>query len=226
VRLFGRRKDQEAVGGLPADGKATVAGVSLSGRRVRADLEGPGAEVLWRTDGPPPPGAWERLADAFPRTGLWPLLLPDERLDLGYVEPDWPETLSPVELGGPGDRRNDDAVREALAMLTEVHSLGLVPVERPADILSATGWTGAVNSFTPAELTPYLRSWEERFDALPVALGFDTLHLAIRRAPADADETAAEVYAFCPDIIDQGIGSVEELAATMIPSPYWYFWWD
>lgn len=222
MRLFGKRREVD--GPLPADGTATIAGVKLSGRRVQADLDGPGPEVLWRTDGPPPPGAWEQLAAAHPQTGLWPLLLIDERLDLGYV--DWPAELEPLALGGPGEQPHADAVEEVFAVLDRVHSLALVPVERPADVLSAIGWTGAVNSFMPAELTPYLRSWEERFWTVPVALGFDTLHLAVRRAPADAEAAAAEVYAFCPDIVDQGIGSVEELATTMIPAPYWYFWWD
>jgi hypothetical protein len=251
VKLF-RRREQDPDGPLPADGTVTIAGVELTGKRMRADLEGRGPEVLWRTVGKPPAGAWARLADAFGQTGLWPLMIIDERLDLGYLDPQWPQhvTVDLAEalpkrwaefgaydeelreqmgafpgLAAPGPEPAEDPAEQVFAAL-EIDSLALVPVQRPADALAAIGWMGAVNSFTPVELVPYLRSWEERFDARVVALGFDTVHVAVARPPAETDKAAAEVYMFCPDIVHQGIGSVEELAATMIPSPYWYFWWD
>jgi hypothetical protein len=28
------------------------------------------------------------------------------------------------------------------------------------------------------------------------------------------------------DIVDQGCESISNLAATLLNSPYWYFWWD
>jgi hypothetical protein len=37
---------------------------------------------------------------------------------------------------------------------------------------------------------------------------------------------AREQYAYCPDIVDQGVGSIGELAAEHVCSPSWYFWWD
>ena len=238
MRFFKRKGEPEPEGGpepepgeLPADGPATVAGVSLGpGRRVRADLDGDGPEVLWRSDAPPPRplDTWRALAAAHPRTGLWPLLVIDEQLDLGYLD-DSPADVAPFTGGtSTGAAARDDAAENAFQALTELHSLALVAVDRPADILAAIGWQGATNHFQPAELVPALRSWEERFGARPIGLGFDTLHLAVVRPPGpeDAAGVAEEVYALCPDIVDQGIGSVEELATTMISGSYWYFWWD
>jgi hypothetical protein len=37
---------------------------------------------------------------------------------------------------------------------------------------------------------------------------------------------ALEQYRYCPDIVDQGVGSIHDLAATQVPSSSWYFWWD
>jgi hypothetical protein len=37
---------------------------------------------------------------------------------------------------------------------------------------------------------------------------------------------AWEQYWYCLDIVDQGVGSVSALAATLLNSTYWYFWWD
>jgi len=32
--------------------------------------------------------------------------------------------------------------------------------------------------------------------------------------------------AYCFDMVDQGIGYLEDLAAKQVRSPSWYFWWD
>ena len=258
MRLFGKRqRDGDGADGLPADGDAEIAGVKLSGRRVRADLEGAGPAVLWRTNGEPEAvfQVWERLADAHAQTGLWPVLITAERLDLGYFDPAWEAKVEAVDYGtmvvarwsefssydeelrermgefpglaAPGEVRVDDPLEHVFAAL-EVDSLGLVRVRRPADVLAAIGWMGAVNSFRPVELVPYLRSWEERFDARLVAVGFDTIQLAVGRPPsaAEAIRAASELYMFNPDVVDQGVGSIEALAEEMVQDPHWAFWWD
>jgi hypothetical protein len=37
---------------------------------------------------------------------------------------------------------------------------------------------------------------------------------------------AAEHYAFCPDNIDQGPGSIEDYAPGLVNLDRWDFWWD
>ena len=79
------------------------------------------------------------------------------------------------------------------------------------------------------ELTAVLRSWEERFDAIVVAVGFATLSLAVRRPPRERSArlaVAAELGAFCPERIDADYGSLEELAEGMAGEIRWWFWWD
>ncbi len=44
--------------------------------------------------------------------------------------------------------------------------------------------------------------------------------------PADMNAFAREVYAFCPDIVDQGTGDVEALAEEMKAGNTLYLWWD
>jgi hypothetical protein len=259
MRLLGKRKKGagEPDSGLPENGAVEVASVQLSGRRVRADLNGSGPEVLWRTDGEPQKAfaTWERLADAHPRTGLWPVLVTGDRLDLGSVDADWAAKVAAVDyptmvaerwiefasydeelraalgdfpgVAAPGVTPADEPLEHVFATV-EVESLALVPVQRPADVPAAIGWLGAVNSFMPVELVPYLRSWEDRFGARLVALGFDTIQLAVERPPTgpDALKAASEAYMFNPDVVDQGVGSVEALAEEMIQGPHWAFWWD
>lgn len=126
----------------------------------------------------------------------------------------------------PGERATSiDAI---VAPLTG--HLGLVAVRRPADILDAVGWMGAANDDgDPLDMTTVLRSWERRFDAYAVGLGTDTLVLAVGRPARDLDSAlaiAAEHHAFCPDNVQQGTGSIQEYAETLVGAELWPFWWD
>jgi hypothetical protein len=109
-------------------------------------------------------------------------------------------------------------------------NLGLVAVKRPADVLGTIGWSGAANyDADPNDQSLLLRSWEDRFDAYLVGLGFDTVTLAIARPPTDratATAIAAEHVAFCPDNIWQGVGTVRGYARELVGVSTWPFWWD
>jgi hypothetical protein len=73
------------------------------------------------------------------------------------------------------------------------------------------------------------RSWRHRFDIELVGIGRDTLNLKVGRRPATRDvavELAREQYLYCNDIVDQGLGSLEALAASLMEANWWFFWWD
>jgi predicted DNA-binding WGR domain protein len=126
----------------------------------------------------------------------------------------------------PGDRAA--SVDHIVASMSG--HLGLVAVNRPADILDAVGWMGAVNlDGDPLDMTTVLRSWEQRFDAYVVGMGTDTLALAVGRPARDlasATAIAAEHYAFCPDNVQQGAGTIREYAEGLVNAEVWWFWWD
>ncbi len=108
--------------------------------------------------------------------------------------------------------------------------LGIVAVDRPARTLDAIGWMGPANyDMNPAEQSAILDTWEDRFDAYLVGLGFDTITLAVGRPPRDlpsATLVAAEHLAFCPDIIFQGADTIRAYAPLLVGTPRWDFWWD
>ena len=108
--------------------------------------------------------------------------------------------------------------------------LGLVAVERPADALAALGWTGPINHYADMGLlSAVLRSWENRFGAILVGVGFDTLSVIVQRPPKTMDaarSVAAEHFAACSDNVHQGAGSIEAYAEQLVGEPLWSFWWD
>lgn len=43
---------------------------------------------------------------------------------------------------------------------------------------------------------------------------------------ADPKALAKRMYAFCPDIVDQGCGTVGRLAKELVKTQRFFFWWD
>jgi predicted DNA-binding WGR domain protein len=125
------------------------------------------------------------------------------------------------------DEPDDD--RAVLRKLTR-RRIGLVAAKRPADAVTALGWMGAVNVHDdPTLISAVLRSWEDRWAARVVAIGFDTLTLTVGNPPRDrqtAVALAAEHFPLCPDNIWQGAGTLEAYAKDLIGSRIWMFWWD
>jgi hypothetical protein len=50
--------------------------------------------------------------------------------------------------------------------------------------------------------------------------------LRLLKLPADTQAFARDVYEFCPDIVDQGVGSVEAQEESIRDSGQVYLWWD
>lgn len=91
-------------------------------------------------------------------------------------------------------------------------------------------WTGATNhGLEAADHVSILRYWHERNGAELVSLGLDVLELTVPRPPADPQTVMAvaeEQWWYCPDIVDQGVETLDALAAVQVSGHRWYFWWD
>lgn len=116
-----------------------------------------------------------------------------------------------------------------LSSISQVR-LGLVAVDRAADVPAVLGWTGAVNRTADVgALSAVLRSWEDRFGAVLVALGFDSLTLSVAApptTPARALALAAEHRAFCLDNFLLQPGDLRVFSAGLLRARSWRFWWD
>lgn len=196
--------------------------------------------IAWMSDGTGDQATlWSRLAVQFPQTGLWPIAA--ETLAGDATRP-WESG----EIAGPGNFTTDAEevlgprgveVPRARGRLQRVDlrspawapQILLVPVTRPADVPAQLGWWGPVNhDLNGGDVSAVLRSWESRYGAVLTGLGFDTLVLAVAEPPTeptDVRQVMQEIYAFCPDLVHQGIGDVGGLDP-MVRSREWSFWWD
>jgi hypothetical protein len=107
--------------------------------------------------------------------------------------------------------------------------LGLAQIELPWHLPAALeygGWNACPDA---AVHCAFHRQWHERFGAEITGMSGDIIECLVRNPPSDRDaaiELAWEQYWYCQDIVDQGCRSILNLAATLLNSPYWYFWWD
>jgi Domain of unknown function (DUF4253) len=144
------------------------------------------------------------------------------------------EMFAPFGARFPGlapaveEELNPELMRRAVFQYTQAARIGLVPAARPADILPRLGWAGASNHRTVSELAVVLRSWEDRFGARLLEVGYDDIRLLVGRPPqtlAAAQPVAAEHVAFS-DEAHKGLRGIPEIARALVNNPFWDFWWD
>ncbi len=210
--------------------------------------EGFDTPLLWVSDIDVGADLWTRLANGLRTTGLWPIILEPwagtpwsvdnaclvPQPDTGAEDLEgWLADMYPSDLGRfPGLAPASSGVPDWEAALRVVGDrapflLGLVPVETPADVPAAIGFSGGGNYDLDIHATSrLLRSWEARYAAALVGVGAETVTLVLGRPPCGrtAPQFAAEVASLCPDSIE-GIG-IDELGRYLDGREILELWWD
>ncbi|HVJ82938.1 MAG TPA: DUF4253 domain-containing protein [Planctomycetia bacterium] len=112
--------------------------------------------------------------------------------------------------------------------LARVHIL-LLPTARSFEAPAYLKW-GGWNECPPTEIhVAALRRWSADYGAELVGITGDVMNICVKRRPATREAAIAlarEQYAYCADIVDQGVEDIATLAAALMSSDWWYFWWD
>lgn len=70
------------------------------------------------------------------------------------------------------------------------------------------------------------KEWDQKYGLVLVGAGQDWLEAEFRNPPSNWNAFAKEVFAFCPDVVEQGTGDVKTLAEEMRKQKSVYLWWD
>lgn len=107
--------------------------------------------------------------------------------------------------------------------------IGLVPTVDPVEVPALFNF-GNWNDVPPPHVHVALhRDWQRRYGAEIVCLTNDVIEFRVSRPPTTREAAIAlaeEQFDYCTDIVHQGVGTIEALAATLLNAPIWYFWWD
>lgn len=103
--------------------------------------------------------------------------------------------------------------------------IAMLPVEDPSE---APAWLkfGGFNGCPPPERhVAILRRWREEYGAELMACGPDSLTLRVSRGPASRKEAIDLARQLCA-YADYDLNNYSELAAELMATRLWYFWWD
>ncbi len=117
---------------------------------------------------------------------------------------------------------NDETVRTLPLLLAEV------PVNQPWQILAWFPIGGWDNCPKAEHLVSVAKHWYEGFGAVPAVISEGIIEFAVPQ-PVSEEESlplAEEHYAFCTDIVDQSLGTINALADVLRKSTVWFFWWE
>lgn len=109
----------------------------------------------------------------------------------------------------------------------EPDEVGLVPLRDQLDVVSLVGTNGANFDITADSVVAWLRGLHAESPLILTGIGDDHIEgRFVRPVGAGAEALAERVFAFCPDVVDQGTGSVKELANEIARLNTFYCWWD
>jgi hypothetical protein len=184
-----------------------------------------------------------------PEVGEWPQVpdVVDGPTVLQEYSAQWSEPDGRAQVREPADGAHApadgpsgilEALREFGTRLDEFSGQWRLRQTVDIALIPTDDWTaipaffqfGAWNACPPPEYhVAALRSWRDRYGAELVGLSHDVLELRVAGRPASraiALDLAREQYAYCNDIVDQGTGTLSGLAASLMASDWWHFWWD
>lgn len=185
-----------------------LVGFDASGERVRL----PG--LSFRILGPAGPSLLDRLASAASADDLTAALT--ARADpAAAVLPRLIQELGP---------------RGLLVFVTDRHDRhARIAVLRSADrydVLRAVGTSAPNFDLDTAELIARLQALEARLSFEIRGASSSWVELLVNQPPADPSAVATELRDLCPDVVDQGVGSMEALGRGLTTDALITLWWD
>jgi len=105
-------------------------------------------------------------------------------------------------------------------------SIAVLDDSDPYEYLRIVRINGINYDIDHPEVIERYRRWDDLYGLNLIGAGMDWLHAEFTTPPSDWNAFAREVYEFCPDVVDQGAGSVEALSLELQSLNGVYLWWD
>lgn len=141
--------------------------------------------------------------------------------DYAVTGGEWPDAVTPQDFSQHLDLLTQQPLERVHLVLLPTHDPSLIPA-----FLNFGGWNECPDAATHVAAARY---WHEKYGAEIVAITDDIIEYRVKKRPRSREEAmtlAQEQYELCADIVLQGSGTLEPLAATLMASDWWFFWWD
>jgi ankyrin repeat protein len=104
--------------------------------------------------------------------------------------------------------------------------LNILPTTDKYDVIALHQTNGSNYGIGPGYVVQWLRSLEIEQPFILTLIANDTIEGRFLNPIAEPKKLAQRMYDFCPDIIEQGCGSIEKLAQNLRAGDNLFFWWD
>lgn len=140
----------------------------------------------------------------------------------------WKELVDTIEKD-PADAMNSFlGIVDYGTKKSEECILAKIPAENPWEVFAWLPFGGWNECPMPEEVLWIAKYWYEKHGAIPAVMTSDILEFSAAPVKDEiaAVDLALEQFAFCSDIVTQGVNTIGRLAGAMMQSSTWYFWWD
>jgi hypothetical protein len=167
--------------------------------------------------------SWPRPRSSAPRNGSASAARKWRRTDAIFsaIQGNWPDK--------PPEKGQMQAHRDPLTgNIKETVLIGRVQIAEPWQLPAALRFGGWNDCPEPEIHSAMFMRWQEKYAAQIVSISGDVVECLVGRPPTEREvalELAWEQYLFCYDIVEQGCQTVANLAAALLNSDYWHFWW-
>lgn len=104
--------------------------------------------------------------------------------------------------------------------------LCILPTTDKYDAIALHQTSGCNYNIGPGYVVQWLKDLEREQPFTLICIDHDTLAGNFLTPIENLEELAKRMYDFCPDIVDQGCGSVKNLAKELASTHKLFFWWD
>ncbi len=104
--------------------------------------------------------------------------------------------------------------------------LGLLPSRDWTDLIRVFQTNGANFDLMPADIAKWMKKLSEEQPFIITGASWDWLEGRFTTEIKNFRKLAHKLYEFCPDIVDQGAGTVKDLARSLEKDGYFFLWWD
>jgi hypothetical protein len=105
-------------------------------------------------------------------------------------------------------------------------NIGILKTTDKYTVLQQIRTDGINWDITNDSLISIVKTFDKKYSLELIGASGDWCEFVIHKEPKNWIQFAKEVYKVCPDVVDQGAGTVEALADEMKKTKRLYFWWD
>ncbi|MCK8143336.1 DUF4253 domain-containing protein [Flavobacterium sp. I-SCBP12n] len=105
-------------------------------------------------------------------------------------------------------------------------NIGIIKGIDELDILRYRKTDGINYDLESEDVLKKISEWNTKFGVKIIGCNQDYIQIEFDKLPQNMEEFAKEVYAFCPDSVDQGVGDIKSLEEYIKQDKGIWLWWD